>query len=273
MNNFSAEKIQKEISSMRGIEPESILIGDEVTSTNDLGKEILKKGGKNRIVIIAESQTQGRGRLGRQFYSPGHRGLFMSFIFRLNIKSSRVFSITPLLAVAVRRGIKEALNIDIGIKWVNDLILDGKKVGGILVEALSLEDRSELGLVCGIGINCFNESFPESLANIATSLSPMKNSFDRNKLAAAIIKHVFGIIEDIECEDTFESNEMKNFMNEYKKASTVLNKYVLLYDTRGNRLLAKGVVADFGPGGELIIRTDRGELMTVNSGEITLREG
>ena len=132
----------------------NIIVKDTVTSTNSVLKEMAKDGCRKKTVLIANCQTQGRGRLGRSFYSPPDSGLYISLLLPYNSDSEYHVTLTAAAAVAVSRAIKSTVNIDTKIKWVNDLYVGDKKVCGILAEAVTNAQTGRLdAVVLGIGIN------------------------------------------------------------------------------------------------------------------------
>ncbi|MDP5273835.1 biotin--[acetyl-CoA-carboxylase] ligase [Chengkuizengella axinellae] len=143
----------------------------EVGSTQTLAAELVKKGAEEGTVVIAEQQTEGRGRLGRKWFSPAGTGIWMSLILKPQIPLQFIHQLTLLISVAVCRVLKRMLNIDVGIKWPNDLYVGGKKVCGILLES-SAEDERLKHVIAGIGIsvNLKQEDIPEELKDKMTSL-------------------------------------------------------------------------------------------------------
>lgn len=157
----------------------SIYYYDTLPSTNDKAKELAAKGAPHGTVIIAGSQTNGRGRMGRSFYSPSGTGLYMSIILRPDISAELATCLTAVSAVAVHKTLYSLFNKETEIKWVNDLLLDSKKVCGILAEGAPLRSVSNTSpnafaaieyIVIGIGINLSDSGFPSELAGIAGSL-------------------------------------------------------------------------------------------------------
>ena len=162
-----------------------IRVFQTIDSTNNYAKRLILDGAAPGTAILAESQTAGRGRRGRSFYSPAGSGLYISVILRPKIDAvDDIQLLSAAAAVAVCRAI-DRLKPDSGaqIKWVNDIFIGGKKVCGILSEAVSAGDRIA-GTVVGIGVNCTTDAFPPELRDIACSLG---GDISRNALAAGII--------------------------------------------------------------------------------------
>ena len=141
-------------------------------------------------MVIANAQSDGKGRHGKAFFSPADGGLYMSFLLspeRMGFDDAT--AITAYAAVCVCEAVEAACGIALRIKWVNDLMLNGKKVAGILTEAITeLESGRTTAVVLGIGINVSTTDFPEEIRDVATSLFP--DGMSRNQLAAEIINRI-----------------------------------------------------------------------------------
>ncbi|MBQ9469243.1 MAG: biotin--[Clostridia bacterium] len=234
-----------------------VFVYNETSSTNDRAKEAASKGVR-RALFISDRQTAGRGRLGRSFYSPAGVGVYFTYLFTSVRPVEELCPVTPFAAVSVSRAVSELCGIEVGIKWVNDLYLDGKKVCGILSEAItSLEGGDENKIAVGIGINLTTGAFPEELQKKAGALGA---PVDRCALAAKIASMLF----------KFEEDPLdRSFMAEYTARSTVLGKTVEL-DRWGEKTVGK--VTGFDRNGALILDTGDGQKRTYSGGEISLRE-
>ena len=172
---------------------EDVYVFDTVSSTNTVLKELSAKGAASGTVVISDQQTGGKGRRGRSFASPSGVGVYLSYLIRPEAGFEKISDLTSWTAVATCDAIKNAYGIETQIKWVNDLVLNRKKICGILTEA-SVEGESGLIDTCiiGIGINV-NEArsdFPEEISDVATSISIEQDGkqFSRARLAAELIK-------------------------------------------------------------------------------------
>ena len=143
---------------------------ETLDSTNDLAKELAAQGAPEGTVVVAETQTGGRGRLGREWNSPPGVGLYVSLVLRPMLPPMELPQITLTTAVAVVRAVRRVTGVAPGIKWPNDLLLNGKKLGGILTEMETESDRIR-HVVVGLGLNVNNPAFPPELAATATSLA------------------------------------------------------------------------------------------------------
>ena len=161
-----------------------------VTSTNTILREMATKGAPECLVLVAEEQTAGKGRQGRSFHSPADYGVYFSILLRPDsIASEAAALITSAAAVATAQAIEEVVGVKVGIKWVNDLFMDGKKVCGILTEAVTDLKSGSIGwVVIGIGVNVTTAGFPAELSEIAGSIGVLGI---RNQLAAAIIDELY----------------------------------------------------------------------------------
>lgn len=144
---------------------------EDVDSTQQLAHQFAQQGAANGTVILAEQQNAGKGRLGRTWFSPKGTGLWMSFVLRPELALPQVPQLTLLSSVAVLRGIKQVVDVDVQIKWPNDLLINHRKLAGILTELNAEADRVNF-VILGIGINVNQkrEHFPDDLLNVATSL-------------------------------------------------------------------------------------------------------
>ena len=238
---------------------------ERVDSTNTFAKKILMEGESFPDIIIANEQEQGRGRLGREFYSPKGTGIYCSFILDPFIKIENSILVTVAASVAVSRAIEKVTNKDTRIKWINDIYIDDKKVCGILTEAVTDFETGIIGkIILGIGIN-FNtpsESFPDEITDRASSVF-MDDTFGvtRNQLIAQLI------IEIDECMNDIENDEIIRY---YRNKSLVLGK-MLEITYFGQEKPIQGKAVDIDRNGFLIIETKNG-LLTLNSGEVSIRQ-
>ena len=167
-----------------------IIVEESVESTNDYVKKRANNGEKEGLVVIANEQTKGKGRLGRTFYSPSDTGIYMSLLIRPDKSPEKSLIITSAAAISVCKAIRTVAGVKASIKWVNDIVIDNKKVCGILTEGKVDADNNKLDYaVVGIGINITypKEGFPEDIADIATSLKDNHDEDIKNKLIAKIL--------------------------------------------------------------------------------------
>lgn len=243
----------------------NINVYKSITSTNDLAKELAIKGEKEGTVIIAEEQTNGRGRFNRKFYSPKETGIYMTILLRPKIHASNSFLITTAAAVAVSEAIESVSNKEAKIKWVNDIYLNDKKVSGILTEAaLDFESGLIQYVVLGIGINLRspNEGFHEEIKNIATSVFNEEDNLPkdiRSLFIAEIIDNFF---------DYYNSIDQRKFINEYKRRSILINREVNIESNRGS---VKAKVLEIDDLCRLRVQLEDGSIKELSSGEVSVR--
>ncbi len=229
---------------------------DTVNSTNTEAKNAIKDGLAKDALFIAHNQTEGRGRQGKSFFSP-KGGLYMSMVIHREISLSDATLITPAAAVAVVEAIQNATKKHPLIKWVNDIFIDGKKVCGILTEAVSdFEKGIAKSIIIGIGINVDKVDFPEELKEIAGSLN---SSIDKIQLAADIFNRLKEICDKL---------PDKSFMDDYRKYSLVLGK-TITFNRNGKDYtsIAKNILDH----GSLEVLTHENQTLILNSGEISIK--
>ena len=226
----------------------------EIDSTNTEAKRMALAGESRRAILLAERQSAGRGRMGRDFYSPTG-GLYCSLLCPVEGALADVVPLTGAVAVAVRRAIKTKTGIDTAIKWVNDLYLGNRKVAGILAEAVSTGEATYL--VIGIGVNLTATDFPPELADRAGSL--MTEGLTPEALLAAIVSEI---------EPFLDHPESREWLTDYRRHSNVIGREVL-YTQNGETFSA--LAEDVGRDGELILRTPDGKRALLRTGEVTIR--
>ncbi len=232
-----------------------IVVLDTVNSTNTYAKELAQNGAKHNTVVIANHQTAGRGRLGREFFSPSDTGLYMSIILRPDEYSFDPAVVTIAAGVAVCRTVEEICNKQPQIKWVNDIFLGGRKICGILAEAGTNSGAIDYVIV-GIGLNVSTQIFPEELDNIAGSLG---HDIDRNLIAGKILDE-FNRLHPI-CDNS-------ELIDEYKNRSLVIGKKI---DFVKDGKTYTGTATDIDSEGKLIVVLENGDTLSLKSGEISLR--
>lgn len=231
----------------------------ETDSTNIQAKRIALEGGAHGTVVVADKQTAGKGRLGRSFYSPAGMGIYLSILLSIQESVPEPQMITVYAAVATARAIEKICGEHVGIKWVNDLYLNQKKICGILTEAtLSLEGGGIDNIIIGIGINCTGseEDLPEDLRDKAGFLG--KGDYTRNELAAEVIAQIMRYDNCVFPPDV---------INEYRKRSILTGKRVS-YSKSGQ--YREGMVTGITDLGCLVVQLDNGDTDELFSGEVSL---
>ncbi len=233
---------------------------DTLPSTSDHLKSLAAEDAPHGTAVIARHQSAGRGRRGRVFYSPKGDGVYMSVLLSGPIPATQSGRITCAAAVAVAEAIESLIPTSVQIKWVNDLLIDGKKVCGILTEGELNPATGTLDhAVLGIGINLSTADFPPELRGIATSLVLATGvAPDPAALIAAVLNRLEEVLNAIDTGDFFE---------EYRRRCVVLGKTVTVL--RGNEhFSARALAVD--DDGWLQVQTDTGTV-TLSSGEVSIR--
>jgi len=237
---------------------------DTIDSTNRYAKQLASEGCTTPTLVLAHSQSGGRGRLGREFSSP-KGGIYLSLLLPPPSSVELASLITSAAAVATARAIEEVCSISCGIKWVNDLFLDGRKVGGILTEGvLNVESGKLSSVVVGIGINFSTpqQAYPPALRPIVTSL--YKNSLsvpkdsDASSLVANLILTLIGFAATL---------SERAFLPEYRSRSIVLGKEIGI---RSQNTLRKAVALAIDEDAHLVVRTEDGKQEILSSGEVSI---
>ena len=228
----------------------NIIYYDSIGSTNSKAKELAENGQEHGTVIISEEQTTGRGRLGRNWVSPKYKGIWMSIILRPNIITENISQITLLGAAAVQKAIMK-MGIKTSIKWPNDIVLNSKKVCGILTEMSGEIDHINY-LIMGIGINVNleEEDIPSDLKDVATSLKLESGKHMERKI---LLANVLNIFEEL-YSDFVQNGNIKETIEICRKNSMLIGKEIQLIN-RGKVTTAKAI--DISEKGELVIENTK----------------
>ena len=236
-----------------------------VESTNTLAKELGDRDASHGTVVIAERQTHGRGRRGREWASPPGGNIYMSILLRPNIAIKDAALLTLLAAVASARALRGSTGLKIEIKWPNDLMVSGRKLGGILTETKTI-DKKVVFAVIGIGINVNIElgDLPEEMREVATSvMHETKREHPRTMLLASILKEIDSWYA------TFLKGRNGPLLSEWKRLSSTLGKTVRV---ESEKEALFGLAEDVDDGGRLLLKLPSGRVKRISSGDIkTLR--
>jgi BirA family biotin operon repressor/biotin-[acetyl-CoA-carboxylase] ligase len=232
---------------------------DELASTNDTAKQLAEEGAAHGEVVIAERQTAGRGRRGRAWISPPGRNLYFSVVLRPDLPPQRAPEITLVASVALCHAVRRA-GADAGIKWPNDLVVDDRKLCGILTEMAADPDRVQwVVLGAGVNLNTRPEDFPEELRSIATSVAAERGQPVPRALFAAA---AFALLE--EWLDRHAEGGFAAVRDEWRVLSDTLGREVRV-TAEGREI--RGLAEDVDESGALLVRTGGG-LEAVRSGEV-----
>lgn len=243
----------------------SIHVFDVLDSTNIYAKQLAVQKAPHGTIVIAHRQTGGKGRLGRSFFSP-KEGIYLSMIIKPDFDISKSVLVTSAAAVAVAEAIEKVCSKHAGIKWVNDVYVDDKKVCGILCEGINDFETGQIdSIIIGIGINTSLNGFPKELLDIAGAIP---GDYSKAELAAEVIKRILDFTSDI---------ESRNFIEAYKGKSLVIGKTVSVYkgvyrkDPREELPSRSARVLDIDEDGGLMVLYSDGSRETLTSGEISIR--
>lgn len=235
-----------------------------VDSTNDYAKMLAKQDAPEYTLVVADTQTHGKGRMGRVFSSPSGTGIYMSFILRPKTSLETAQLITSCVAVAISKAIDTLCNCSSKIKWVNDIFLNDKKISGTLTEgAINFENGSFEYAIVGIGINVrsVKNIFDGELSSIATSIEDETGlKISRSRLIAEVFNNIYLQLQSI---------DEKSFIKEYKKRSLIVGKDVIVSEN-GQEVFAKAIGIDKTAG--LIVQFEDGSTKVLNSGEARIRK-
>jgi BirA family biotin operon repressor/biotin-[acetyl-CoA-carboxylase] ligase len=230
---------------------------DEVSSTMDIAIELGIKGSREGTLILTEAQTKGRGRLGRQWFSPKYKGIYLSLILKPKILPHQASILTLFSAVSICEAIKEITGLDAQIKWPNDILIHHKKLGGILTELNAEMDEIRF-VVVGIGLNVNNDK--KTLGNGATSLKEQK------KEGVNRIELLKEILRKIEANYLiFQEKGSHLILEKWRDYSITLGKRVKVFSHREH---IEGVALDIDTDGGLLVRKDSGLIQKVTAGDV-----
>ncbi|KNF07823.1 bifunctional ligase/repressor BirA [Gottschalkia purinilytica] len=237
---------------------------DSINSTNIKGKALADNGEEEGVVVIAEEQTGGKGRLGRNWVSPKGKGIWMSIILRPNIDPMDATKITQIAAASVYTGLEE-IGIESHIKWPNDIVLNGKKICGILTE-MSGEMIKINYLVVGIGINAnidYND-FPKEVREKATSI---KEELGKEVSRKQIIGNILNNFEKL-YNEFLEKGNIESSIKICRDRSILIGKKIKII-SKGKEI--ERLAVDITDTGELIVKDNLGEITKIISGEVSVR--
>ena len=242
-----------------------IICLDTVDSTNNYAKTLASRGAPDGTAITAECQTGGRGRLGRSFQSPKGKGLYLTVLYRPDLPPNQAVKLTAYTALAVCDGIQAAAGVRPGIKWTNDIVLNGKKLCGILTEMVTDSHGALDYVIAGLGVNVHHrpDDFSPDVAAMATSLAQeLDRPIDRARLCGEILNALDNIHE------MWLTGNTDILWARYRADCLTLGKPVRLLDPAQPReAFAEDIDRDFG----LCVRYPDGRRETVNAGEVSVR--
>lgn len=241
---------------------EKIIHHDVTDSTNRRAMALAAGGAPEGTLVVAETQTGGRGRRGRVWFSPAGDNIYASVILRPTIPPGQAPRITLMAAVALAEALRKQTELPARIKWPNDILISGKKIAGILTEISTDMDRVDY-VVIGLGVNVNTRAadLPSDIARLATSV---RIAGGRRVSRAALLR---SILESIDaCYAQFQVEGFSPIMDRWRRHNNVIGQRVTV-DMLGTR--HTGVVENVDDDGVLILRTDDGGLKRIFSGDVT----
>lgn len=246
-------------------------VWDTIASTNDRAVELAALGAPEGVIVLAREQTAGRGRHGRKWSSPADAGIHMSCVMRPKLPEYKLPVYTLAVGVACARAIHFSTGVQIGLKWVNDLVYGGKKVGGILCEMPSAGKthpdghKIEPACIVGVGVNVHSvaTALPAELIGKVEWLERATGQpVNLNVLAAQIAAELESI------SDAMAEDQADELLNEWRNYSVTLDQNIVAVS--GNHTI-KGWTQDIDSEGALLVRTTSGEIVRLQAGEISIR--
>lgn len=236
---------------------------DLTDSTNVQARILAEEGAPHGTLVVADRQTGGKGRRGRSWDSPGGVGIFMSLLLKPKMNAINASMLTLVMALAAEKGVREVTGLESRIKWPNDLVLNKKKICGILTE-MSTDQTDIKYVIIGTGINVAQTEFPEEIKTTATSLYLESGKrYSRSELIGAIMKAFEEYYEKF-----METEDMSCLIEEYNQRLVNLNNEVCILAPTGD---FRGVSTGINSAGGLMVRLEDGSETEVISGEVSVR--
>lgn len=250
-DTISARKIKSNLK-----EEIDVIYYPSLDSTNNCCKRMLADGKQGMFLVTADRQTAGRGRQGKSFYSPALTGVYFSLVIRPHSSLQNAVTATTAAAVAVCRAIERLTDRRPKIKWVNDVYLDGKKICGILTEAITnFEEGTVESVIIGIGINIKTDDFPDDVENAGC----LGTGISRSRLIAEVTNELLNIAV----------GDYESFIDYYRSHSLVIGERIKFIQN-GRVTPATAIAIDETGGLEVVL--DSGERTVLRSGEISIRK-
>lgn len=234
---------------------------NEIDSTNTRAKELAVKGAPEGTLVVSEKQTKGKGRKGRSWFSPPHEGIYASLILRPTISPREAPRITMLTAVVVAKALLSLTQLKVTIKWPNDILVNGKKLAGILTEIRGETDTIDY-IVVGLGLNVNTPRFPDDIRDKATSIFIETGSpFPRARIIREYLywyEKYYGL---------FNANGFGPILRLWKRLSRIIGHQIIVDMTDAKY---SGEVEDIDENGVLILKDHNGETHRIISGDVIL---
>ena len=246
-----------------------VMVHPTVGSTNDLAQALARAGASEGTVVLAEEQTSGRGRVGRRWISGPGESVLLSVVLRPSLPAAHAFLLTALAATAGAATIESVTGLKCELKWPNDLLLSGKKTGGILTELSLLGEQIEYSVV-GIGINVSTRfgGDPELMATATSLMAELGAPVSRNELVAELLRQMSRRY------DALAHGEREAIYQEWRSRLSTLGRWVRVgYQSRGGAVprVEEGWAEDVAEDGALLLRRRDGLCARILAGDVSLR--
>lgn len=234
-----------------------------IDSTNQYAKRIAEEGAADGTLVIADEQTAGKGRGGRYWVTPPKEAISFTLILRPKLSPEKISMITLVMGLSVANALHALYGLDAGIKWPNDVVINGKKICGILTE-MSAEIGEVHYIVIGVGINANLTRFPKELQETATSLKlELKRDVNRAELICAVIEEFENLCSLFE-----RKSSLEDLKDEYNRICVNADSAVRVLDPKGEYT---GHARGINETGALLVETEDGRVQEVSSGEVSVR--
>ena len=241
----------------------NVIYYDETDSTNNRAKEAGNNKEPHGTLFVADMQMAGKGRRGRVWKSPSGSSIYMTILLYPDIPPVKAPQLTLIMAIAVAEGIREVTGLETKIKWPNDIVVNGKKICGILTEMGTNGVKINYVLI-GVGINVNLKEFPEEMQDKATSLIlEGGHEYDRNQVIALVMKYF-----EINYEKFIQTCDFTHLLDDYHRILANLNQPVRVID--GDRSF-EGICRGIDEKGELLVERQNKEVVKVSAGEVSVR--
>ena len=258
---IAAEEVESRLKSKWAGHP--IKYFEEITSTNQYAKRIGEEGAPEGTLVVADEQTQGKGRSGRVWSTPHGTAIAMTLLIRPKLPPASISMVTLVMGLAVARACRELYHLPVGIKWPNDVVIHGKKLCGILTE-LSAEMMSVNYVVIGTGINVNVKEFPEEIQKTATSIAlELGHETGRAELIASCMEYF-----EVYYEKFIQAGDLSPLMEEYNEL--LLNRDQKVRVLEPGREYT-GTALGINQNGELLVVREDGSRTAVYAGEVSVR--
>lgn len=254
------EKIKK---GLKGEIGKNLIYYDIVDSTNNIALK-LSETYPDGTVVLADCQTKGKGRLGRSWFSPPGSNIYLSIIIKTSIEHRKLNLLTFMASIASALALRNCTNLDVSIKWPNDLLVSKKKIGGILTELKFNKNVLVAILGIGVNVNIDVEQFPEEFRSLSTSIkNETKNIYSREEL-------IIGILNELDkWYKAYTQNNIEAIFEEWKNLNATFGKEVLVF-SEGKTF--KGIAEAIDRDGFLLLRLPAGNIKKIISGDVRILE-